>query len=760
MVADSTPQPETGRQITPMDCDKPLPAFSGGLFGSTQIVSAPPPPLRVTDPKTPAPAEKEDAPCASVTSGSSEGSATPDGASDEENCNMPKLPALETKADEAPADDATPEQDEVAAASDDDDKMVDKATTDEDGPTVELAPATTAAEASGDDEDAADDATPEKAVGDDEGDATPDKAEGNIDAPELPPAAAEGDEDAADDAAEDADDATPEKAASDDDAPKQQKIPKPRGRAPQGKAWDPDQGRWATREDESDDDETLDVMRQRASRSASVEEDVVRARTESLEDVESRFLKEPEDEPTPEKEPQEEKNENTGRWTDDEHARFLRGLELFGKKWSKVADVVQSRTTIQVRSHAQKYLKKFEEESDDDEETLEAMRLKSQDRDYQLKRDEEREKKAQLRARQDLDQLSSVKEFSQGDQVEARFGRGWFPGVVEKGIEGGYSIKWDEDGTYNDVLARDVRKRSADDDVSAAARALLAAKDDTILPSSHSVTAETSSEETLRWLDGFETRRWVERLVSSIDDASSQPKDEYAELSNSQLRALMRKNGIGRGSYDTRGDFVRKLRKHGVPPKEEPKEVVVKPVLLDTSKVQVGASVAKRFPGYGVYRGAIEAIDGDDVIVRWDDGDSVTWSRKEAARRVVKEAPSKKVAPKKPARRQPVVRPALVDVDDLLERDVRIQRTSKPRQARFERCTGATSAREYLRLGGQKKDLRYDVSNGFFVEVDVLYSVLCTFKQPRRRRRREHVRRHACRSNTGRLHPLPRQEGR
>ena len=51
------------------------------------------------------------------------------------------------------------------------------------------------------------------------------------------------------------------------------------------------------------------------------------------------------------------------------------------------------------------------------------------------------------------------------------------------------------------------------------------------------------------------------------------------------------------------------------------------------------------------------------------------------------------VVKKMPARRQTVVRPALVDVDDLLERDVRIQRTSKPRQARFERCTSATSAR-------------------------------------------------------------------
>ena len=195
MTAD-TQEPEESAQSSAMDCDKPLPAFSGGLFGSTQIVSAPPPPLRVTDPKTPAPAEKEDAPCASVTSGSSEGSATPDGASDEENCNMPKLPALETKADEAPADDATPEQDEVAAASDDDDKMVDKATTDEDGPTVELAPAA-AEEASGDED--ADDATPEK-------------AEENIDAPKALPAAAEDDEDAAAHAAPENDDA-----ASDDD---------------------------------------------------------------------------------------------------------------------------------------------------------------------------------------------------------------------------------------------------------------------------------------------------------------------------------------------------------------------------------------------------------------------------------------------------------------------------------------------------------------------------------------------------------------
>ena len=55
-------------------------------------------------------------------------------------------------------------------------------------------------------------------------------------------------------------------------------------------------------------------------------------------------------------------SEKTGRWTDEEHTRFLHGLELFGKKWTKVADVVGSRTTVQVRSHAQKYFQKLEKD--------------------------------------------------------------------------------------------------------------------------------------------------------------------------------------------------------------------------------------------------------------------------------------------------------------------------------------------------------------------------------------------------------------
>mmetsp|Transcript_15410 Transcript_15410/g.50399 ORF Transcript_15410/g.50399 Transcript_15410/m.50399 type:complete len:334 (-) Transcript_15410:1859-2860(-) len=63
-------------------------------------------------------------------------------------------------------------------------------------------------------------------------------------------------------------------------------------------------------------------------------------------------------------------NEKTGRWTDDEHTRFLHGLELFGKKWTKVADIVGSRTTVQVRSHAQKYFQKIEKSTENKPETM------------------------------------------------------------------------------------------------------------------------------------------------------------------------------------------------------------------------------------------------------------------------------------------------------------------------------------------------------------------------------------------------------
>jgi SHAQKYF class myb-like DNA-binding protein len=57
-----------------------------------------------------------------------------------------------------------------------------------------------------------------------------------------------------------------------------------------------------------------------------------------------------------------------GRWTDREHAVFVRGLLQFGKDWSTISVLIRTRTVVQVRTHAQKYfikLKKYKEANGD-----------------------------------------------------------------------------------------------------------------------------------------------------------------------------------------------------------------------------------------------------------------------------------------------------------------------------------------------------------------------------------------------------------
>jgi SHAQKYF class myb-like DNA-binding protein len=44
-----------------------------------------------------------------------------------------------------------------------------------------------------------------------------------------------------------------------------------------------------------------------------------------------------------------------GRWTKEEHELFLKGMTIHGRSWTRVAEIVKTRTTVQVRSHAQKF---------------------------------------------------------------------------------------------------------------------------------------------------------------------------------------------------------------------------------------------------------------------------------------------------------------------------------------------------------------------------------------------------------------------
>ena len=52
--------------------------------------------------------------------------------------------------------------------------------------------------------------------------------------------------------------------------------------------------------------------------------------------------------------------EAIGRWTNDEHERFLKAIERYGTNWKLVEKEVRSRTATQCRSHAQKHFLKME----------------------------------------------------------------------------------------------------------------------------------------------------------------------------------------------------------------------------------------------------------------------------------------------------------------------------------------------------------------------------------------------------------------
>ena len=50
---------------------------------------------------------------------------------------------------------------------------------------------------------------------------------------------------------------------------------------------------------------------------------------------------------------------SNGRWTKEEHNRFIEAIIKFGNDWKKVQKYVSTRTSTQARSHAQKFLLKL-----------------------------------------------------------------------------------------------------------------------------------------------------------------------------------------------------------------------------------------------------------------------------------------------------------------------------------------------------------------------------------------------------------------
>ena len=49
----------------------------------------------------------------------------------------------------------------------------------------------------------------------------------------------------------------------------------------------------------------------------------------------------------------------TGKWTEEEHEKFIEGILIYGNEWKKVQEIIKTRSSAQARSHAQKFFLKI-----------------------------------------------------------------------------------------------------------------------------------------------------------------------------------------------------------------------------------------------------------------------------------------------------------------------------------------------------------------------------------------------------------------
>mgnify|MGYP003571359422 CR=1 FL=1 len=53
---------------------------------------------------------------------------------------------------------------------------------------------------------------------------------------------------------------------------------------------------------------------------------------------------------------------NTGRWTNEEHEKFIEGILKYGNEWKRVQSIIKTRSSTQARSHAQKFFLRMKKE--------------------------------------------------------------------------------------------------------------------------------------------------------------------------------------------------------------------------------------------------------------------------------------------------------------------------------------------------------------------------------------------------------------